>query len=160
MKPLHQLVIFLTIVSLLTISQGCVFQQDIENARMSGAAAGQKDGQRAGAAAESIASFKDAEDRSYTETLSKLYSSGDYYRPPAFEVIAVAASFTLGFLLQYGILYSLRMTGIFTDVDWIVLSAETKQNLSRISDQNSQVSLHQPQLKLPKSTPNDEPGVN
>jgi hypothetical protein len=140
---------------LLGIGQGCTSSQDIENARISGAEAGQKAGQRAATATEFSTSYKNARDDSYTETLSRLYLSGDYYRHPVFELIVVAFSFTLGYILQYGILYSFRATGFLTDVDWIVLSDESKQNLIRISDRNSQTSLIQGQSTLVESGPNN-----
>ncbi len=135
------------------LNLGCSSQQAIENARNNGAEAGRKDGQVAGAAGMSVA-ISDAEDNAYNEAVSNFYESGDYHRAASFEVVALASTFILGFILQYLVFYVLRLIGILTDIDWIVLSAEAKENLDRLSERSSQSDTTQENSTLIHSNPN------
>jgi hypothetical protein len=93
----------------------------IESARSRGADAGYKDGLLAGDTEGFQAGLRAAEESSYSQTLSELYSSDNYHRVPIYSLAVLLAAFLAGFALQYVILYLLRVTGFLSDIDGIIL---------------------------------------
>jgi hypothetical protein len=149
--------LLVVIVAMFSIVHGCASRENIESARSRGVEAGKKDGQCAGEAEGFRNGFKEAEARSYKKTLSELYSSGDYYRPPFYEIAAFVAFFVLGFALQYAVFFLLRVFGFLPDIDWIVLSPEAIEKIKNCSEQQSPVSLTQEQTRLiPTNTVNGQ----
>lgn len=112
-------------------------------AQQRGAEAGKNDGQRAGELDGFRTGFREAEARSYRNTLSELYSSRDYSRPVFIELAVMLGFFVLGYALQYCIFYLLRAPGFLSDIDWIVLTPEAKDKLKSVSCQQTRVSISQ-----------------
>ena len=106
---------------LVSVLSGCASRESIEAGRALGADAGNTDGKHAGEAEGFDAGFKAAEKSSYSETLSQLYSSGDYCRGAFCSLGVMLVAFLLGYALQYLIFYLLRRGGFLSDIDWIVL---------------------------------------
>jgi hypothetical protein len=140
--------LFVAGVFLLSVIPGCASRESIESARSRGVEAGHDDGQRAGEAAGFQIGFKEAENSSYTDTVSQLCSSGDYHRPSFYCLAVLVAAFLLGYALQYSVLYLLRRLGFLADIDWIVLSSEAIENLRSVSEQKGQAFLTEEPTKL------------
>lgn len=97
----------------------------MDNARASGAKAGDEDGRRAGYAEGLADASKAAEERSYNGAISKLYASGDYKRVPFYTLLAIVGGILLGFGLQYAVMYIIRRCGL-GGIDRIVLPKDMR----------------------------------
>jgi hypothetical protein len=137
------LVLILLIVVICIAHSGATWQS-VNDARTSGADAGQFDGKCAG----DLAGFADAESRAYERTISEVFASGQYYRPPWLELATVICSFVVGYLFQYCIFYLSRAFGLLGDIDWIVLSPEAIQEISDLGNQEISALLKQDLRKL------------
>ena len=146
-------------ILLLGALSGCTARQDIENGRARGAEAGHNDGQHAGEAEGFTSAFKAAESLSYGQTLSVLYSSGNYHQAPTYAILVLIGAFLLGFALQYALLYLLCARGFLYDIDGIVLPQRaTALNLRDLSEHVGQISSTQEQTNLLRSEPTGRQG--
>ena len=93
----------------------------ISNAQAQGAKAGYADGRKEGEATGFKDAVKAAENASYSQTLSTLYSSGQYYGIGHYNVLALFGGILLGFLIQYTVMFILRKYKLLYDIDRIVL---------------------------------------
>lgn len=119
---------------LLATASGCTSYQNLENARSRGAQAGNNEGRRAGEAEGFSTTAKAAQKEAYQETVTQLYSSGDYLESPSSNVAVFYCFAVLGFGLQWIFFYIPRRVGYLLDIDWIVLpDAMTEIDLTDFS---------------------------
>lgn len=105
---------------------------------------GYRDGMLAGKADGFRSGLRAAEESSYNQTLSQLCSSDNYHRVPIYSLAVVFAAFSVGFVMQYVILYLLRMGGFLSDIDGLLLPHQaTVANLKDLtghSDRTASIS--------------------
>lgn len=102
----------------------------LESPRTRGAKAGREDGKSAGEAAGYRAAYEAAHRESYDATAKRLIEEGTYRRNPLFTLAVFPLGFLGGFALQFALFYVLRWTGLFHDIDRILLGKEaTELNL-------------------------------
>lgn len=101
-----------------------------ESARERGAKAGFKDGSSAGGAEGYREGYVAGFDEAYASTANELLAAGDYWRNPLFTLLVIPAALLAGFAIQFIIFYLIRLTGLFQDIDRILLGREaTELNL-------------------------------
>jgi hypothetical protein len=121
---------------LLCALSACTPRNAIQEARERGARDGYRDGHNDGDAEGYEATFEDAEDAAYAETLNGLYASGQYQRVRGYTAGVLCVSFLLGFGLQYVVLYLLRRNEMLFDIDRIILRREaTAVDLAGLGDE-------------------------
>lgn len=109
---------------LLCAMSACTPRNAVQEARDRGASDGRRDGHSDGEAEGHAATFEDAEDAAYAETLNGLYASDNYRRVRGYTAGVLGVSFLLGFGLQYVALYLLRRNELLFDIDRIILRRE------------------------------------
>jgi len=92
--------------------------------------AGRADGQKAGAADGFAEGKKDAETDGRNETLLDLYDTDNYRTDVVANIAYVGSAFLVGFITQYVLFYLLRRIGLLHDIDLLVLSGETIDDLT------------------------------
>lgn len=121
---------------LLCALSACTPRNAVQEARDRGARDGYRDGHSDGDAEGYQATFEDAEDAAYAETLHGLYASDSYRRVWGYTAGVLGVSFLLGFGLQYVALYLLRRNELLFDIDRIVLRREaTVVDLGGLGDE-------------------------
>jgi hypothetical protein len=140
--------LFVVGVLFLCSDGGCSSSQALESAHARGAAAGYADGERRGKEDGYRQGLEEATSAAYVETLSTLSTSRDVRLSTFYCLVGVFVGLSTGFALQYVTFYSLRRLGFLGDIDAIVLSPETLDNLSNASPAEPHVVMTEEPMNL------------
>lgn len=108
-------------VAMCLFTLSCYDERQIKNIADQAREEGRKAGYQAGKAEAYPPAFESAEKAAYKATVYELYTSGQFVRKRNYTILALTIPILLGFLLQYGLFYLVRLGGV-SDIDRIVLS--------------------------------------